>query len=108
MEEVDGPGAGSGTGSTDGGPVFLRCVTDQTAKVGTRARFLAEIISSSTLTVTWLFNSQPVDLQLDAGTRYKILQEGNFYCKEHLKGDQFVQSDCFRLIFTSISSDIGI
>ena len=40
-------------GGLDGGPVFLRCVTDQTAKVGTRARFLAEIISSSTLTVTW-------------------------------------------------------
>lgn len=65
------------------GPVFLRCVTDQTAKVGTRARFLAEIVSSSTLTVTWYFNSQPVEP--DAGSRYKILQEGNFYCNPMIK-----------------------
>lgn len=84
---ADGDATGGlmdGAGQQQQQPVFLRCVTDQTAKVGTRARFLAEIISSSTLTVTWLFNSQPVELPNaetgGVGCRYKILQEGNFYC----------------------------
>ena len=75
---VDGGAIGS-----DGQPIFLRCVTDQTVKVGTRARFLAEIISSSALHVTWLFNSQPVFLPgEEIHGRFKILQEGNFYCLE--------------------------
>nr|CAH0104355.1 unnamed protein product [Daphnia galeata] len=76
------PGADAFIGS-DGKPIFLRCVTDQTVKVGSRARFLAEIISSSGLVVTWHFNGLPVFQpgELVHG-RFKTLQEGNFYCLE--------------------------
>ncbi|XP_046632684.1 titin homolog isoform X7 [Daphnia pulicaria] len=76
------PDASAFMGS-DGKPIFLRCVTDQTVKVGSRARFLAEIISSSGLVVTWHFNGLPVFQPGEtAHGRFKILQEGNFYCLE--------------------------
>lgn len=84
MDDEETPQASpASSGSPDGQPVFLRCVTDQTAKVGTRARFLAEIVSSTPLVVCWLFDGLPVPQPGDetaGGGRYKIVQEGNFYC----------------------------
>ena len=75
MEKEDLLGIGDGADACDS-PTFVRGLTDQTTKVGTRARFLVEIISNSTLNVEWLLNGL---LVVDV-PRYQIYREGNFFC----------------------------
>ncbi|XP_044588361.1 titin homolog isoform X4 [Cotesia glomerata] len=57
-------------------PIFVRRLTDLAVKVGTRTRFLVEIRSSSSPKVTWHRNDQ----QIQAGSRFSFVHEGNFYC----------------------------
>ncbi|XP_041986457.1 uncharacterized protein LOC121738463 [Aricia agestis] len=64
--------------SGDDPPTFLRRLHDLTVKVGTRTRFLVEIISSSECRVTWYRNER----RLLEAERIALVRDGNFWCAD--------------------------
>nr|XP_037874741.1 titin homolog isoform X4 [Bombyx mori] len=59
-------------------PTFLRRLQDLTVKVGTRTRFLVEIISSTECKVTWYRNER----RLLEAERVSIVRDGSFFCAD--------------------------
>ncbi|CAG9558595.1 unnamed protein product [Danaus chrysippus] len=62
----------------DDPPTFLRRLQDLTVKVGTRTRFLVEIVSSTECRVTWYRN----DRRLMEAERIALVRDGNFWCAD--------------------------
>nr|CAB3517491.1 unnamed protein product [Spodoptera littoralis] len=59
-------------------PTFLRRLQDLTVKVGTRTRFLVEIVSSTECKVTWFRNER----RLLEAERVALARDGNFWCAD--------------------------
>ncbi|XP_073957392.1 uncharacterized protein isoform X9 [Choristoneura fumiferana] len=59
-------------------PTFLRRLQDLTVKVGTRTRFLVEIVSSTECKVTWYRNER----RLMEAERVSLVRDGNFWCAD--------------------------
>ncbi|XP_050361303.1 titin-like isoform X2 [Nymphalis io] len=59
-------------------PTFLRRLQDLTVKVGTRTRFLVEIVSSTECSVTWYRNER----RLLEAERIALVRDGNFWCAD--------------------------
>ncbi|XP_075991256.1 uncharacterized protein LOC142986608 isoform X6 [Anticarsia gemmatalis] len=59
-------------------PTFLRRLQDLTVKVGTRTRFLVEIVSSTECKVTWYRNER----RLLEAERVSLARDGNFWCAD--------------------------
>ncbi|XP_045784051.1 titin homolog [Maniola jurtina] len=59
-------------------PTFLRRLQDLTVKVGTRTRFLVEIVSSTECRVTWYRNER----RLLEAERIALVRDGNFWCAD--------------------------
>ncbi|CAH2103687.1 unnamed protein product [Euphydryas editha] len=59
-------------------PNFLRRLQDLTVKVGTRTRFLVEIVSSTECRVTWYRNER----RLLEAERIALVRDGNFWCAD--------------------------
>ncbi|CAK1553973.1 unnamed protein product [Leptosia nina] len=59
-------------------PTFLRRLQDLTVKVGTRTRFLVEILSSTECKVTWYRNER----RLLEAERIALVRDGNFWCAD--------------------------
>ncbi|CAH0577797.1 unnamed protein product [Chrysodeixis includens] len=59
-------------------PSFLRRLQDLTVKVGTRTRFLVEIVSSTECKVTWYRNER----RLLEAERVALARDGNFWCAD--------------------------
>ncbi|KAJ0183997.1 hypothetical protein K1T71_000420 [Dendrolimus kikuchii] len=59
-------------------PTFLRRLQDLTVKVGTRTRFLVEILSSTECKVTWYRNER----RLMEAERVALARDGNFWCAD--------------------------
>ncbi|CAG5003249.1 unnamed protein product [Parnassius apollo] len=66
------------TPSGDDPPTFLRRLQDLTVKVGTRTRFLVEIVSSTECKVTWYRNER----RLMEAERVALVRDGNFWCAD--------------------------
>ncbi|KPJ09076.1 Muscle M-line assembly protein unc-89 [Papilio machaon] len=66
------------TPSGDDPPTFLRRLQDLTVKVGTRTRFLVEIVSSTECKVTWYRNER----RLMEAERVSLVRDGNFWCAD--------------------------
>ncbi|XP_045509821.1 uncharacterized protein LOC123705188 isoform X2 [Colias croceus] len=62
----------------DDPPTFLRRLQDLTVKVGTRTRFLVEIVSSTECKVTWYRNER----RLLEAERIALVRDGNFWCAD--------------------------
>ncbi|XP_072930915.1 uncharacterized protein [Epargyreus clarus] len=62
----------------DDPPNFLRRLQDLTVKVGTRTRFLVEIVSSTECKVTWYRNER----RLLETERVALVRDGNFWCAD--------------------------
>ncbi|XP_046976837.1 titin-like isoform X2 [Vanessa cardui] len=62
----------------DDPPTFLRRLQDLTVKVGTRTRFLVEIVSSTECRVTWYRNER----RLLEAERIALVRDGNFWCAD--------------------------
>ncbi|KAM3969006.1 uncharacterized protein ACR2FA_003089 isoform 2-T2 [Aphomia sociella] len=62
----------------DDPPTFLRRLQDLTVKVGTRTRFLVEIISSTECKVTWYRNER----RLMEAERVALARDGNLWCAD--------------------------
>ncbi|OWR50433.1 Stretchin-Mlck isoform A [Danaus plexippus plexippus] len=62
----------------DNPPTFLRRLQDLTVKVGTRTRFLVEIVSATECRVTWYRN----DRRLMEAERIALVRDGNFWCAD--------------------------
>ncbi|XP_063632938.1 titin-like [Cydia splendana] len=62
--------------SGDDPPTFVRRLQDLTVKVGTRTRFLVEILSSTDCKVTWYRNER----RLLEAERVSLVRDGNFWC----------------------------
>ncbi|KAG6445625.1 hypothetical protein O3G_MSEX004002 [Manduca sexta] len=59
-------------------PTFLRRLQDLTVKVGTRTRFLVEILSNTECKVTWYRNER----RLLEAERVSLARDGNFWCAD--------------------------
>ncbi|XP_022129575.2 uncharacterized protein LOC111003404 isoform X2 [Pieris rapae] len=66
------------TPTGDDPPAFLRRLQDLTVKVGTRTRFLVEILSSTECRVTWYRNER----RLLEAERIALVRDGNFWCAD--------------------------
>ncbi|XP_045530819.1 uncharacterized protein LOC123718416 isoform X1 [Pieris brassicae] len=66
------------TPTGDDPPTFLRRLQDLTVKVGTRTRFLVEILSSTECRVTWYRNER----RLLEAERIALVRDGNFWCAD--------------------------
>ncbi|XP_068630255.1 uncharacterized protein [Battus philenor] len=66
------------TPTGDDPPTFLRRLQDLTVKVGTRTRFLVEIISSTECKVTWYRNER----RLMEAEHVALVRDGNFWCAD--------------------------
>ncbi|CAH2035685.1 unnamed protein product, partial [Iphiclides podalirius] len=66
------------TPSGDNPPTFLRRLQDLTVKVGTRTRFLVEIVSPTECKVTWYRNER----RLMEAERVALVRDGNFWCAD--------------------------
>ncbi|XP_053624068.1 titin homolog isoform X6 [Plodia interpunctella] len=64
--------------SGDDPPTFLRRLQDLTVKVGTRTRFLVEILSSTECKVTWYRNER----RLMEAERVALVRDGNYWCAD--------------------------